>query len=99
MRSPSCLSGPYRLFNQLVDFYETLCGGDVIVGDLDVITFNPIASTFLKWLRFKFVRWLHYLQHSALLDNELGLFSIVGFPWLQHTPSLVDLTMEIKACT
>jgi hypothetical protein len=25
-------------------------------GDLDAIIFNPIASTILKWLRFKAVR-------------------------------------------
>jgi hypothetical protein len=35
----------------------------------------------------------------SLLNNMLGLFSIVGFPWSHHTPSLVDFTMEIKVCT
>jgi hypothetical protein len=29
----------------------------------------------------------------------LVLFSIVGFPLLQNTSSLVDVTMEIKALT
>jgi len=53
-----------------------------------VIIFNPIASTILKWLRFKVVRWVHYLHHSALLKSGLELYSIVGFPWLQHIPSL-----------
>jgi hypothetical protein len=64
-----------------------------------VITFNPIASTILKWLRFKFVRWMHCVHYSALLKNGLGLFNIVRFPWLWHTPSLADVTMEIKAYT
>jgi hypothetical protein len=32
---------------------------DAIQGDLDAIIFNPIASTILKWLGFKFVRWKH----------------------------------------
>jgi hypothetical protein len=34
---------------------DILCVAGTIVGDLDVITFNPIASNILKWLRFKFV--------------------------------------------
>jgi hypothetical protein len=58
---------------------EILYGGDVIAGDLDVPTFSPVASTTLKWLRFKFERWRQYLHLSALLNNGLGLFSIVGF--------------------
>jgi hypothetical protein len=40
---------------------------------------------------------MHYLHHSALLNSGLGLFGIVGFPWLHHTPSLADVTMEINA--
>jgi hypothetical protein len=64
-----------------------------------VTTFNTIASNILKWLRFKILRWMHYLHHSALFKNEMGLFSIVGFPWLHHIPSLADVTMESKACT
>jgi hypothetical protein len=31
-------------------------GGKLIQGDLDTIIVYPIASTTLKWLRFKFVR-------------------------------------------
>jgi hypothetical protein len=27
--------------------------------DLNVIIFNTIASTILKWLRLKFVSWMH----------------------------------------
>jgi hypothetical protein len=45
------------------------------------------------------VRWTHYLYHLALRNNVLGLFIIVGFPWLHYTSSLADVTMEIKACT
>jgi hypothetical protein len=67
---------------------EILYGVDAVVGDFVVTTFNPIASIILKWLRFKFVRWMHYLHLSALLRNALGLCSIVGFPWLHHTISL-----------
>jgi hypothetical protein len=78
---------------------EILQGRDAIAEDVNATTFNPIASTILKRLRFKFLRLMHYLHHSALLDNGLGLFSIVGFPWLHHTPSLADVTTETKACT
>jgi hypothetical protein len=42
---------------------------------------------------------MYYPQHSALLNNGLGLFSIVGFPWLDHIPSLADFAMETKVCT
>jgi hypothetical protein len=42
---------------------------------------------------------MQYLNHSALLNNELGLFSIVGFPWLHHITSLADGTMETMVCT
>jgi hypothetical protein len=35
----------------LVDLDEILYGGGAIGGDLNVITFNPIPSTILKWLR------------------------------------------------
>jgi hypothetical protein len=80
----------------LVELDKTLYGGDAIAGNLDVTTFNSISSTILKCLRYSFVWWMHYLHHSALLKNELGLFSIVGFPRLHHTTSLADVTMKIK---
>jgi hypothetical protein len=35
---------------------------------------------------------------SALLISGLGLFSIVGIPWLTHAPSLADVTMGTNAC-
>jgi hypothetical protein len=41
------------VLNHVVD-YEVWEGGDAIQGDLDAIIFNPIASTLLKFLRFKF---------------------------------------------
>jgi hypothetical protein len=33
---------------------EIWYGGDNIQGALNAIIFNPVASTILKWLRFKF---------------------------------------------
>jgi hypothetical protein len=42
---------------------------------------------------------MQYLHHSASLNNLLGLKMSVGFPWLHHTPSLADVTMETEACT
>jgi hypothetical protein len=42
--------------------------------------FNPIASTILKRLRFKFVWWIHYWNYLALFNNGFGLFSTVEFP-------------------
>jgi hypothetical protein len=35
---------------------------------------------------------------SALLISGLGLFSIVGYPWLHHIPTLADITTGTKAC-
>jgi hypothetical protein len=43
-------------FELLVDIHETCQRGDAIQGDFDVMIFNPIASTILKWLKFEFVR-------------------------------------------
>jgi hypothetical protein len=63
---------------------------------IQLITFKPVASITLKWLRLKFLRWLHYLQHSVLPSNGLGLFTIVRFPWLNHVPFLADGTMETQ---
>jgi hypothetical protein len=34
----------------------------------------------------------------ALLVSGLGLFSIVGIPWLHHAQSLTDVTMGTNAC-
>jgi hypothetical protein len=48
-----------------------------VVGDLDTITFYPIASTILKWLILKIVRWLQYLHHSALLNSGLGFHGYI----------------------
>jgi hypothetical protein len=85
--------------NLLIALYDILEGGDAIAEDVDAITFNPIASTILKWLGFRVVRRMQYLHHSALLDNGLGLFSIAGFPWSHHMQYLADVVMETKACT
>jgi len=56
--------------------------------------FNPVALTILKWLRFNLLRLMNCLHHSALLNNGLGLISIVGFSWLLHITYLGDVTME-----
>jgi hypothetical protein len=39
-----------------VDFHEIWHGDDAIQGDLDAITFNPIASVILKLLKLRVVR-------------------------------------------
>jgi hypothetical protein len=70
---------------------EILCGGDAMVGNFDATTFNPIALTILKWLRFKVVMWMH---HSALLNSGLGLINIVGYLRFHHIPSSDDEIME-----
>jgi hypothetical protein len=41
--------------------------GDAIQGDLDEIILNLMVSTILKWLRFRVVRWMHYLHHFDYL--------------------------------
>jgi hypothetical protein len=41
-----------------------------------VKTFNKIALTILKWLRFGFLKWMKHMHHSDLLKNGLGLISI-----------------------
>jgi hypothetical protein len=56
----------------LIGLDEILHGGVAIAEDLDVTSFNSIASDILKWLKFKVVRWMQYLHHSALLNNGLG---------------------------
>jgi hypothetical protein len=50
------------------------------------------------------VRWMQYLHHSALLNSVLGLFSIVGFPWLCHiglqSLAIISMeTMKTRACS
>jgi len=55
-----------------------LVGNDATEGDLNMIIFSPIASPFLKWLRFKLLRWMQYLHHSALFNSGLGMVNIVG---------------------
>jgi hypothetical protein len=70
-----CLS-PLITFEINGNLDEILCGGDAMVGNLDATTFNPIALTILKWLRFKVMMWVH---HSALLNSGLGLITLLGF--------------------
>jgi hypothetical protein len=75
--------------NRFVDLDDILYGGDTIVGDIDMITSNIMDSIILKWYRLKFLWWMHYLQYSGVLNNGLGLFSVVGSSSLHHTQSLV----------
>jgi hypothetical protein len=64
----------------LVDFYESCEGGNAIQGDLYAIICNPIASTILKRLRFKFkiFRMLSYglgLEIKAyILPNAVKVY-------------------------
>jgi hypothetical protein len=39
----------------LADCHEIWYGGHAIQGDLYAVTFNPIFSTILKWLKFEIV--------------------------------------------
>jgi hypothetical protein len=55
-----------------VDLDEILYRGYAIEGDLDVVMFNPIASTILKQSRLKVHMWMQYLHQSALLNSGLG---------------------------
>jgi hypothetical protein len=68
MRSPVCLyvPPPKWLFNHLVDFHEIQKRGHVTEDDIYAIIFNPIASTILKWQRFKLLRRMQNLHESAL---------------------------------
>jgi hypothetical protein len=59
-------------------FHEIQYAGLPIEEDLGAIIFNPIASTILKWLRFKLQRWMQYLHQSALPNNGLRLVGIAG---------------------
>jgi hypothetical protein len=55
----------------LIEFYEIWYGGDAIHGDLDAVILNPVSSTILKLLRFKFVR-------RALQNCRFELFIFHG---------------------
>jgi hypothetical protein len=50
MRSPSSLyvCPPYQLLNKLTDLKDIQYGGHAIEGDLDAISFSPMASTIPK---------------------------------------------------
>jgi hypothetical protein len=61
--------------------------------------FKSYIFNHFKMADVKLLRWMHYLHHSALLNNGLGLFSIVGFTWLHHIPSLANFATETKVCT
>jgi hypothetical protein len=79
----------------MVDFHEIWYGGNAIQGDPDAIIFNPISSTILKWLMFKFVSWRHDFQsYTAMVWGCL----IVGLLRLHHMQSLANVTMATIAC-
>jgi hypothetical protein len=53
--------------NRLVNLRDIWQGGDAIQRDRDAVSFNPIVSTILKWLRFKTVSWRHDFQPSMAM--------------------------------
>jgi hypothetical protein len=82
---------PYQYFNQLIGFHEIWFAGNAIQGDSDAVIFKSMASTILKWLRLKFVRWV------MLARQWFGIVCIVALPWLHHIRSSADVTMITKA--
>jgi hypothetical protein len=70
-----------------------------IILTLDILGFRFInmQEDRTSWSRFKFV--VIALTASFSLAQQWVCIILVGFPWLRHTPSLADVTMEIKACT
>jgi hypothetical protein len=56
--------------NRLVDLHEILYGYDDIEY-LDYILFNHVASTILKWRRFKLLRLAQLLNQLVNLDEIL----------------------------
>jgi hypothetical protein len=57
---------PLITFERIGNFYKIRHGSHAIGDDLDSIIFNPIASTILKWLRFRLLRWMQNLCLSVL---------------------------------
>jgi hypothetical protein len=53
---------------------------DAIKGNLNTITSNPIASTILKWLRFKLLRQVQITYQSAFGSQWLSLITSVVRP-------------------
>jgi hypothetical protein len=77
-----------------VQFHDIWYGGNAIQVDPDAIFFNPIASTILKWLKFKVVSWRHDFQPcTAMVWDCL----IVGLLWLHHIQSLAIVTVTTIA--
>jgi hypothetical protein len=58
---------PLLTFELLGRVHEIWYGGNAIQGDLDAVTFNPISSTILKWLRVKVVSWRHDFQPCSTM--------------------------------
>jgi hypothetical protein len=67
-----------------VDLDEIVYGSDVIEVNCNAVIYNLIASTALNQLRFKLLRWMQYIYHSALFilrwhfhSGERGLFWLI----------------------
>jgi hypothetical protein len=78
----------------MVDFHNILYGGNAIQGVLDVIIFNLIFSTILKWLKFRIVSWRHGFQPCAAMVRD---YLIVGLLCLYHIKFLANSTMATIA--
>jgi hypothetical protein len=61
--------------NRLVYFHETGYGGP-IQWDIQEVIFNPIASTILKWFRFKFQ--IFSRAHSRFGIGNQGMYFTKG---------------------
>jgi hypothetical protein len=89
-----CLLCPQlTIFEPLGRFNEIWYGGNAIQGDLDVIIFNPISSTILKWLRLKVVSWRHDFQPCITMTWD----SLIVRLWSHHIQSLANVTMATIA--
>jgi hypothetical protein len=51
--------------NQCLDFYSIQLVGHAIAGDLDVKLLNSVASIFLKWRTFTFLKWMRNVNQST----------------------------------
>jgi hypothetical protein len=88
-----CLSvcvSPLITFEPVGRFYEIQQEGHATEGDLDSISFNNIASTILKWVMFRLLRWIQNLHHSSLDFLGSGLVTIV----MSQCVSLLGLIVE-----
>jgi hypothetical protein len=78
MRSPSCpcVSPPYQLLNQLIDFHEIQWGWHTIEVDLDAVVLNVVAATIPKWRTFKI---LGACKTCTILHRAMKLYIVIVF--------------------